>query len=589
MTTTPKKLGAEFSPLSITRAILKHWLLVVVVSVTVSAGTIALVYKMPPVYRAEALILVDSQKIPEKYVSSTVNNDVGDRLATIQQQILSGSRLKKIIDDFDLYHEEKKAHGPEEIIEMMQKNIEVTLQRGWTGGRPGAFRVAYKGNQPTIVASVANRIANLFIDENLRTREVQAEGTSQFIETQLQEAQKKLDETEAAVSRWKVQHNGELPEQENSLIGALARLQLELQGNQEALNRLQQDKVIQQNSLTGAEATEVSVRKTLEMLAASTPVSIPGVPGTPAKKPVPEKTSEAMQKQLELLRTRYGDSHPDVARLRNDIAAVQKLEAEQEKKDKATQANQESEGPAPQPGETAALKNVAQETGNKTSKGGTPKAVTIMSPELLRIRQQITASQTQLDFTNKEIEARTAERQQIIHQIANYESRIAVLPVRDQEMTKMMRDYQVSQENYKSLLQRKNSADMSTDMERRQVAERFTMLDSATVPDKPFSPNRPLLDGVGCVAGLLIGLALAFGKELKRDVLLGEWELPSTYTILGRVPQINMLDTDDEPGQTPEGLHSVRKKRWRLALLSSAVLTVLAIAAVGIYVVLHRL
>jgi succinoglycan biosynthesis transport protein ExoP len=596
MPTTPNKLGAQFSPLSIVRAIWKHWLLLAVVTVTLSAGTIAYVYRMPPIYRAEALILVDSQKIPEKYVASTVNNDVGDRLQTISQQILSGTRLKKIIDDFDMYHEERKTHGPEEIAEMMRKDIDIKLERGWTGGRPGAFRVAYKGSQPTIVASVANRIANLFIDENLRTREVQAEGTSQFIETQLQDAQKKLDETEAAVSRWKVQHNGELPEQENSLVGALSRLQVELQGNQDAINRSQQTKIMLESSLNMTEATEAQVKKVLDLNAANAanPAYV-SVGGAPAKRVVPEKTSEAMLKQLELLRTRYGDAHPEVLRLKSDIAGVQKLEADQEKKDKSAQGKQESDGLTSQSAETASskitgpeIKSAGPEPGDKT-KTGTAKQAALTPPELLRVRQQITVTQTQLDLTNKEIATLTAERQQIIRNIDTYERRIAVLPVRDQEMTRMLRDYEVSKENYRSLLQRKNSADMSTDMERRQVAERFTVLDPATVPDKPFSPNRPLWNGVGCIAGLAIGLALAIGKELQKDVLLGEWELPSTYTILGRVPQINMLETDDDPAHTPAGLPDRRKKRWRFALLSSAVLAVLAIAAVGIYVAFHRL
>ena len=150
-----------------------------------------------------------------------MNTDVGDRLQTISQQILSSTRLQKIIDDFGLDSEEKKTHFQEEIIDLMRKDIDIKLERGWTGGRPGAFRVAYRGPNPNIVAEVANRISNLFIEENLKTREVQAEGTSEFIDAQMQDAKKKLSETETAVSQFKLQHNGELPQQESALMGTL--------------------------------------------------------------------------------------------------------------------------------------------------------------------------------------------------------------------------------------------------------------------------------------------------------------------------------------------------------------------------------
>jgi len=85
---------------------------------------------------------------------------------------------------------------------------------------------------------------------------------------------------------------------------------------------------------------------------------------------------------------------------------------------------------------------------------------------------------------------------------------------------------------------------MATDMEKRQKAERFTVLDPARVPEKPFKPNRPLFYTVGIVAGLLFGVAAAFGRELKRNVVLGEWELPADVVILGRVPRIEFASGD---------------------------------------------
>src|SRR4051812_1499976 len=105
--TKPTIAPPQLAPLSIARMFWKRKRLILICSVLLGTAVAIVVYKLPTYYMSEALILVDAQKIPEKYVTSTVSTDVQDRLATISQQILSSTRLKKIIDDFDLYREEK--------------------------------------------------------------------------------------------------------------------------------------------------------------------------------------------------------------------------------------------------------------------------------------------------------------------------------------------------------------------------------------------------------------------------------------------------------------------------------------------------
>src|SRR5882724_116244 len=179
--------------LSIVRILWKNRLITLAWWIAGSLITFFVVSRIPSVYKAESLIVVDSQKIPERYVSSSVSTEVQDRLATINQQILSATRLQKIIDDFNLYREQRKKMAPEEILEMMRKDMSIKIERGWTGNRPGAFHVGYSGTDPTTVALVTNRLSNLYVDENLRAREVQAEGTAEFMSIQLEEAKKTLD------------------------------------------------------------------------------------------------------------------------------------------------------------------------------------------------------------------------------------------------------------------------------------------------------------------------------------------------------------------------------------------------------------
>src|SRR5450759_4978398 len=238
----PESGFTGFSPLSILRTIWKRKIRIVAAWIFFTICAVAVVRMLPTIYMAETVVLIDSQKIPEKFVSATVADDPEERIASIRQMLLSGGELKKVIEEFGLYREERKAHFEEEILELMRKDITISLESAMPGSssgktkRPGAFRIGYQGGQPALVMQVANRLTDLYVEQNLRTREGQAAGTSDFLDTQLREAKKRLDEMEAAVSVYKLAHNGELPQQEAALSGTLARLQVELEANRDAIN-----------------------------------------------------------------------------------------------------------------------------------------------------------------------------------------------------------------------------------------------------------------------------------------------------------------------------------------------------------------
>jgi succinoglycan biosynthesis transport protein ExoP len=512
--TKPPVSKSEFSPLSLSRILWKHRLIVLAITVLGSAASFAIVHQLPAIYRSEALILVDSQKIPERYVSSTVNTEVQDRLSSISQEILSTTPLQKIIDNFGLYREERKRLVQEEIIDLMRKDISIKLEKGWTRDRTGAFRVGYQGRNPTLVTEVASQLANLFIEGNLRTRERQAEGTADFIDSQLKEAKKTLDELEARVSKYKLAHNGDLPEQETALSATLARLQVELQGNQDAINRAQQNKVMLQGSMDMAEAAAGDTRNRQRP---AQPLEVRAYSNPP-----PQKESEFLQAQYDALSKRYEPTYPRMVALQHEIDKQKMAEDEQ--------------------------------------------------------RARIENLKTEITLADREIQQRNSERERILKSLAQYQARMEQLPVREQEMAELTRDYENSKANYKSLLDKKLAAGMATDMERRQQGERFTMLDPPRVPEKPVSPKTPLLEGFGCALSLALALAFPIAKETKKNAVLGEWELPEGLDVLGRVPFIK----PDSRGLTQNGdSRPTQKRKW--ALVSSLVLSILGTCAVGIY------
>jgi hypothetical protein len=172
---------------------------------------------------------------------------------------------------------------------------------------------------------------------------------------------------------------------------------------------------------------------------------------------------------------------------------------------------------------------------------------------------------------------REAEQRNILAQIGSFQKRLDSLPVREQEMAGLTRDYQMSKENYAQLLDKKMAADMALDMERRQQSERFEVLDRAQVPQKPIKPKRPQLYAGGTALGLALALALGLMAELRRNVVLGEWELPQGTAILGRLPYIEISVGSDEAKPTGRRRWFARKKR--LAAASAATVALAALAA----------
>jgi len=501
------------TPLSIIRMVWKRKWLLLSTWALLSLLTVLVVYGVRPTYRAEAVVLVDSQKIPERYVSSIVNTEVQDRLAAISQRILSFSNLQKVIDDFSLYRQDRKSSSAEDLTDRMRKDINIKFERDWTGNRAGAFRIAYSGEDPNAAAQVVNRLSVWFVDEDVRTREVQAVGTEEFLTAQLAEAKGALDQLEAKVSQYKLSHSGELPEQQQSLISTLAQLRSILDANRDNLNRTQDTKVTLENNLSMTEITRHALEKSLAERAQAEAVP------PPRQRPQSEILKERYRSMLE----RYSPDHPEAQALRRAIEAA--IDEER------SGAQQTTAGPTQIKAEATSTESNAL--------------------QLEQARERARTLKSQIAQAEKELVARKAEQDSILKEISADQTRLARLPLREQEMAQLLRDYENSKNNYRMLLDKKLAAEMATEMERRQKAERFTILEPARPPTKPISPNRPLFYTGGCLLGLALGIGLSLLLESRKAVFLGEWELPDGVTVLGRLPVVEILPAIGEESKKP--------------------------------------
>jgi polysaccharide biosynthesis transport protein len=478
--------SSQLSPVHYVRLIWHKKWLVLAAFIVVSAVTAVVSYNMPDVYTSETLIMVDPQKVPESYVRTTVSGDVRNRLGTLSQQILSATRLQKIIEGLNLYSNERKTLPREDVIALMRGNISVQVVSDFGASQDlQAFRIRYNGVEPRLVAQVTNDLASLFIEENLKAREQQATGTQEFLNNQLEETRKTLEMQEGKLRDFKLKHIGEMPEQQATSLQILGQLQSQLQIESEALNRAEQQRMYIQSLMSGQMNTAVVDLDPFE-------------PASPKRQesaqPVKAPAASTSKARLAVLLSRYSDEHPEVRRLKRQIADE---EANSNKRQADSPAAPVAQ-PNPAPAAPAAPPNPAPATVARQPM--TPKYT---NPVL----------ESQLRSIEATIAKHKEEQQRLSKQVAQYRARVEAIPVREQQVSELVRDYEISKAHYKSLLEKQMSAETATQLEIRQKGERFTVLDPAQPAQRPSSPNRPLINAAGAVGGLGFGVLLALMTE----------------------------------------------------------------------------
>ena len=267
----------------------------------------AVAWFLPAVYRSETVILVEQQKVPETYVVPNVSADLQDQLQNMTQQILGRMRLLDIMKDFNLYPTLRARVTDDEMVERMRKDIQVELvQAPNRSGNLSAFKVAYMSNDPVLAQKVTAQLTSLFINENLRTRQDQSKQTTQFLADQLEEARRGLAEQEAKVKEFKSQYLGQLPEQVQSNVQILAGLQTQLQQETDLLGRAKQQSVYLDTLRTQWRTLEASA----------------GTGNSAGATSLPALDQELARLRAELadLRSHYTERHPDVRKVKEQIA-----------------------------------------------------------------------------------------------------------------------------------------------------------------------------------------------------------------------------------------------------------------------------
>jgi polysaccharide chain length determinant protein (PEP-CTERM system associated) len=465
----------------------RKWYIIVpvVISILVSFG----VYKyLPKVYRATTLILVQSQKIPESYVRPTVTESVNERLSTISQEILSRTRLEKVIEEFNLFSEIRTKVPMEEIVGMMRGMVGVKVE--WSRDRAqNTFTISYEGKEPRAVMMVTNRLASMFIEENLRVREQMAEGTSNFLSKELQSIDDQLRKKEHDIREYKERNIGRLPQQLDTNLRMLERLQQQLQTTSENI-RATEDRIVLLENQMNQLKQPTSMRRSEAEVGADSGSNTGGLASRRGSENELIAEWNNLKRDLATAQSKYTDNHPDVIALKKKLSRL-------EPRMKELLENQEVLAEA--------------KSGNRKERTTTKDFDSFMQdPNTQRLIAQY---RERYDNAVLELNRSKEEAKKLKEQIAVYQKGIEETPKREQELILLTRDYDLMKANYQSLQEKRIQAQMAENLERKRQGEQFKILDPARLPEKPFKPDRNKILLIGAMMGLMAGLGLTWFRE----------------------------------------------------------------------------
>jgi polysaccharide biosynthesis transport protein len=511
---------------------------------------------LPPIYESSSTILIEEQQIPPDFVKTTVTGYADQRIQSLNQQILSRTKLLEIIRQFNLYSEMREKYPQEEIIQTMRDNIRVELisaevanrQRRQQEGVTIAFTIAYRGKNPNTVQQVASTLASLYLQENLKIREQQAKTTTRFLEAELKGIQERIQTIGQQITDFKAKHEGILPELQQFNRAQAERLEKEI------------DQATVQ--IRAAEDRRIYLEGQLATVNPDTPL----ISATGERVMDPHSRIKALEVALCDLQSRYADDHPDICKVKREIDELQKL------------AGASGGSPSLKRQKLTQLKaDLAQIQGRYADQ----------HPEIIKLKKEIAALEkipesggpaqpaaqpdnpayvnllTHIQSAANDIQALNRQKADLEEKLKMYRQRLEEAPQVEQEYLALTRDYQNAHTKHMEIMNKILEARIAEGMEESQKAEKFTIIDPAIYPEQPVSPKRGLIFLAGLILSLGAGLGMvALTENLDHSVkTVDELAWLTGLPVLGSIARII----------TPEDVARKKQRRrlmWSLIGLS---------------------
>ena len=470
--------------------------------------SLAAAFLWPATYRSMATILIEEQEIPSELVHSTITSYADQRIETIKQQVMSRTTLWKVVEQYNLYPDLRRTNSAEEVVRQFTKNIAVEVISADVVDKRTqhptkatiAFTVAYQSTSPDLAQKVANELTSLFLGENLKSRERQAQEATSFLQQEAENLSKHIGEVDEKIAKFKQRASGALPE-----LMSL-NLQLMSQSDRELMDIDQQVRTLEErkNYLEGELATIK--------------------PNTPIMSVTGERILDSTER-LRTLRAEYAGAsanlssdHPDIQKMKQEIEALEKETGQLPEIENASKqlinartslATASKRFGSEHPDVVQARRTIGALEQEVRQLGSAPLRKPMVRPE----NPAYINLQAQLNSATSSLNALRATRTVVKQRLQDYAARLERTPEMEPDYLFLTRDRDTSGQKYQDIRSRLLEAKVSEGLEVQRKGERFSLIDPPSLPEKPDKPNRPAIVLLGFILALAGGIGLGAAAE----------------------------------------------------------------------------
>jgi len=491
----------------------KWFIFLPIITMTVAVGYV--VYKLPSVYESKTLLTIKPPTISEKVVPTLSDEDLSQRLQTINQEVLSRSSLEPMVTKYDLFKLERNSGMDMAlIIDKMRKNIVVEPEKT-DNEKLAAFRISYRDRDPGATRNVTAELAAKYVNAQVLASTQNAETTRDFLQNELNIAKNELDTKEKERLTVMMQNVDTLPESAQGLIAQLDGLRKREESIVKEKETLAMEKgrlndQIASNNRQMRVYDEYGEKETQDAARQASQIE-----DTPAYAQLVNKRAE-LSAQLDKLLKVFKEKHPDVLSKKDEIARINdEIENLRKNTDKRVLVASQSSS------RKAELQKKNLELENQ------------------RIQSQIGQIEQQIQYKDQEVQTNAG-------QIGILEQKINTIPNVKVALEGINAQYQSAKQKYDDLSKKINDASLQVNRESNAQGETIRVQDPANLPESPVAPKRALLTGLGAGIGLAIGIFLAALFELPRVFKIQNIEDAKHYTGLPVLASVPPLLSHDE-------------------------------------------
>lgn len=517
--------------------------------------SIGLAFGLPPVYQSSATILIEQQEIPQELVPSTVNSYAAERIQVISQRVMTRVNLQNIIENYDLFREERQRGDTDDLITRMRENINVEMvsaevndPRSRQGRATIAFNLTFDSDDPQDAQNVVQELTTLYLEENKRIRTQKAEVTSDFLAEEANRLSREITALEAKLARYKEKNVGRLPELMQMNMNLLERTDRELEDNAEKIASLEERQMLLENQLVQIE---------------------------PNTGDSPEGRLRKLQSDYLSASAVYSYDHPDLVRMRREIEALKKqtgivsdtAELDQQILNVRQELTEARKKYSPDHPDVVKLEKTLALLEDKLRQKQTDSSE-IVDIEIKPDNPAYIAAKNQLDAVMLNLKSEKEKRNRLKEKYAEYEERLTQMPSVEQEGLSLRRDYDNAVTKYHEIKQKQLQAQVGEQLERESKGERFSLIDPPSFPTQPIKPNRPGIMLLGTVLSMGGGIGLAAVSEFLDQTVRGA----KAITGLLKAPPLSMIPYIENRKDRRR-----KRRKFIIGLSTSVMLTVAVI------------